>query len=77
MRHGQGKFYYQDGGLYDGTWRHNKMDGFGSLFYQSGKIAYEGNWSNDQFQGHGKLYNENPYPLNQNSFDYANFDLID
>lgn len=25
MRHGHGKFYYQDGGMYDGDWYENKM----------------------------------------------------
>jgi antitoxin component YwqK of YwqJK toxin-antitoxin module len=44
MRHGKGKFFYQDGGLYDGDWVCNKMTGFGRLYYQSGKLAYEGNW---------------------------------
>ncbi len=61
MRHGQGKFFYQDGGMYEGilffnykgNWKNNKMDGFGKLYYQSGKIAYEGNWTDDQFQGYG------------------------
>jgi hypothetical protein len=41
------------------------MDGYGKLYYQSGKIAYEGSWNEDQFQGFGtnfiinlgKLYN--------------------
>jgi hypothetical protein len=28
-----------------GNWKFNKMNGFGKLYYQSGKIAYEGNWS--------------------------------
>jgi hypothetical protein len=32
------------------------MDGYGKLYYQSGKIAYEGNWHDDQFQGFGKKY---------------------
>lgn len=77
MRHGQGKFFYQDGGMYEGNfinkegnWKFNKMDGFGKLYYQSGKIAYEGNWSEDQFQGFGnfsshlgKLHNEEPDQL--------------
>lgn len=76
MRHGEGKFYYQDGGLYSGNWKYNKMDGYGSLYYQSGKLAYEGNWVDDQFQGHGKLFNETPVPLNT-EFDYRNFDEID
>ena len=44
MRHGKGKFFYQDGGMYDGDWVYNKMTGFGRLYYQSGRIAYEGNW---------------------------------
>ena len=44
MRHGKGKFYYQDGGSYDGEWRENKMCGKGKLLYQSGKIAYDGDW---------------------------------
>lgn len=38
-----------------GNWKFNKMDGFGKLYYQSGKIAYEGNWTKDQFQGFGNL----------------------
>ena len=25
MRHGHGKFYYQDGAKYDGLWSQNKM----------------------------------------------------
>lgn len=76
MRHGEGKFYYQDGGMYDGNWQCNKMDGFGSLYYQSGKLAYQGNWKNDKFQGKGKLFNEYPMDLSE-PFDYRNFDNID
>jgi hypothetical protein len=33
MRNGRGKFYYQDGGYYEGMWRDNKMDGWGKLYY--------------------------------------------
>jgi antitoxin component YwqK of YwqJK toxin-antitoxin module len=44
MRHGKGKFFYQDGGLYEGDWVNNKMTGEGKLFYQSGRLAYEGSW---------------------------------
>lgn len=47
MRHGKGKFYYQDGGYYDGSWVQNKMNGYGKLYYQSGNIAYEGYWVDD------------------------------
>lgn len=64
MRHGKGKFFYQDGGMYDGDWVKNKMEGYGKLYYQSGtidfilgKIAYDGYWVQDQFTGPGILYN--------------------
>jgi len=49
MRHGTGRFYYQDGGLYDGEWIKNKMYGKGVLYYQSGQRAYDGEWVNDKF----------------------------
>ena len=76
MRNGRGKFYYQDGGYYEGQWRNNKMDGFGKLYYEGGKIAYEGSWSQDEFNGYGKVYNDNPTQLTT-SFDYTNFDLLE
>ena len=40
MRHGQGKFFYQDGGMYDGEWVKNKMEGYGRLYYQSGMFYF-------------------------------------
>lgn len=76
MRHGTGKFYYTDGGLYDGEWRENKMSGHGKLYYQSGKIAYDGNWSDDKFTGFGVLYNEVPLPM-ESTLDYSNFEQVD
>ena len=76
MRNGRGKFYYQDGGYYEGHWRNNKMDGFGKLYYEGGKLAYEGYWSQDEFNGQGKVYNDNPLYFTS-SFDYTNFDLLE
>lgn len=75
MRNGRGKFYYQDGGYYEGHWRNNKMDGFGKLYYEGGKLAYEGYWSQDEFNGQGKVYNDNPLYFTS-PFDYTNFDLL-
>lgn len=40
MKHGKGKFFYQDGGYYDGEWHMNKMQGYGTLYYQSNQKAY-------------------------------------
>ena len=51
------------------------MEGFGRLFYQSGKLAYDGTWHNDQFHGKGTLFNEGFEELD-GSFDYTNFDDI-
>lgn len=76
LRHGYGKFFYQDGGMYDGDWRHNKMEGYGKLYYQSGKPAYEGEWRNDQFMGQGVLFNEAPDVLTR-PFNYENLDDIE
>ena len=75
LRHGQGRFYYQDGGLYEGEWKQNKMDGYGKLYYQSGNLAYEGYWKSDQFYGQGSLYNEMAEPLTR-AFDFRNFEDI-
>jgi antitoxin component YwqK of YwqJK toxin-antitoxin module len=47
MRNGRGKFYYQDGGYYDGQWKNDQMNGYGKLYYDGGALAYEGNWIND------------------------------
>lgn len=52
------------------------MNGFGKLYYQSGKLAYEGYWKNDLFEGQGKLYNEKPKKLDD-KFDYHNFDGVE
>ena len=60
------------------------MNGFGVLYYPSGKAAYQGNWfymfinvyrEKDKFSGKGILYNEHPKDLDT-EFDYRNFDLI-
>jgi hypothetical protein len=76
MRHGKGKFFYQDGGSYEGEWKENKMNGIGALYYQSNSKAYEGEWVDDKFHGWGTLYNEDPAPLPQ-GFDFTDFDNID
>lgn len=74
-RHGKGKFYYSDGGFYDGDWKTGSMDGYGALYYAGGQIAYEGEWKEDKFHGKGIVYNEIPVLL-QEPFDYSNFDNL-
>lgn len=65
---------FPSGGSYQGNFTWNKMDGWGKLFYPSGRLAYEGYWKNSRFDGYGKLFNESPRHLDL--FDYTNFNLI-
>lgn len=58
LRHGQGTFYYKEGGKYIGEWKENKMNGKGTLYYPNDEVAYDGNWKDDQLHGNGTLYNE-------------------
>ena len=39
------------------------MEGEGSLYYPSGKLAYEGQWKADKLDGYGVLYNEDVIKL--------------
>jgi hypothetical protein len=75
MREGHGKFFYQDGGLYCGMWRENKMDGQGILYYCNGKPAYDGEWRADRFNGQGVLYNESPVE-SAHPFNYRDFNTV-
>lgn len=49
------------------------MNGFGSLYYPSGKLAYQGQWLNNQFHGKGILFNENPTPV---PIDFRDFNSV-
>jgi hypothetical protein len=40
MRNGFGKFYYNEGSVYEGAWKDNLMNGNGILYYCNGKLAY-------------------------------------
>jgi hypothetical protein len=31
LRHGNGKFYYSDGGYYEGEWKYGRMEGLGTI----------------------------------------------
>lgn len=46
-RDGYGKLVFSNKGVYEGTWKMNKMHGKGTLYYPSGDIAYEGDWFED------------------------------
>ncbi|XP_076779742.1 radial spoke head 10 homolog B isoform X1 [Arvicanthis niloticus] len=46
FRHGQGKFYYASGAMYEGEWVSNKKQGRGRMTFKNGRV-YEGLFSND------------------------------
>ncbi|XP_035299042.1 radial spoke head 10 homolog B isoform X2 [Cricetulus griseus] len=46
FRHGQGKFYYASGAMYEGEWVSNKKHGRGRMTFKNGRV-YEGLFSND------------------------------
>ena len=43
MRHGRGKFIWEDGSIFEGYWLYDKMNGYGRKIFSSGCI-YIGMW---------------------------------
>ncbi|XP_073504104.1 radial spoke head 10 homolog B isoform X2 [Phyllobates terribilis] len=50
-RHGQGRYYYANGAMYDGQWRNNKKHGAGKFIFKNGRI-YIGEFVEDQIAEH-------------------------
>jgi len=44
LKHGFGKFFWNNGNLYDGMWLHNKQHGRGSFYYAKSKESFVGLW---------------------------------
>eukprot|EP00002_Diphylleia_rotans_P006884 TRINITY_DN1631_c0_g1_i4.p1 TRINITY_DN1631_c0_g1~~TRINITY_DN1631_c0_g1_i4.p1 ORF type:complete len:197 (-),score=58.11 TRINITY_DN1631_c0_g1_i4:435-1025(-) len=51
-RHGKGIFIDREQ-RYEGSWKADAMDGFGTFHYASG-ATYEGEWVNNRYEGKGK-----------------------
>lgn len=51
-RHGKGKVKYADGSYYEGDFKNNIIEGFGTLIGINHK--YEGSWRNGKMDGAGK-----------------------
>lgn len=60
LRHGQGKLVFPDGKYYEGAWKLDRIEGFGKLYYPSGRVAYEGEWKNNVCEGYGICSNDKP-----------------
>ena len=46
MKHGHGKYIWNDGSMYEGWWMDNKANGKGRLIHADGD-HYIGDWLND------------------------------
>ena len=50
-KHGQGKYFYNDGTTYEGGWKNNEKNGNGKQYFTNG--VYEGNYLNGDMTGEG------------------------
>ena len=55
LRHGRGKYIYNDGSYYFGDWVKGKMEGQGQLIDAEGNLIFEGLWKDDHYEGKGRL----------------------
>lgn len=55
LKHGQGKFTYPDGSTYEGNFRNDKFDGYGTYLFAADNREYKGYWSNGKMEGGGEL----------------------
>ena len=55
MRHGRGRYIYNDGSYYMGSWVKGKMEGLGQLYDYQGNLIYDGSWKDDHYDGNGRL----------------------
>uniref|UniRef100_H2XNT1 Radial spoke head 10 homolog B-like n=1 Tax=Ciona intestinalis TaxID=7719 RepID=H2XNT1_CIOIN len=46
LRHGQGKFFFASGAVYNGEWENNKKHGWGKFIFKNGRV-FEGQFEND------------------------------
>lgn len=49
-RHGEGKFTWKNGDIYNGFFKENNLDGYGVFTWNDGR-SYKGNWKGNKFEG--------------------------
>lgn len=72
LRHGEWKYYYQNGNLWSlGNYEHGQDHGQKKVYWPEGNIRYEGFFSNDRKSGHWIFYNMDGTVLQEMDFDTA------
>ena len=66
---------FHTGYKYEGDWVNDVIEGEGTLYYPSGRVAYVGEWKNGTFDGKGHTYNSDPVALS-GEFDFTNFNAL-
>lgn len=49
-RHGEGKFEWKNGDIYEGFFRFNILEGYGKFSWDDGRV-YSGEWKDNKFHG--------------------------
>ncbi|EGR33380.1 hypothetical protein IMG5_054890, partial [Ichthyophthirius multifiliis] len=76
QRHGTGCYVYENGEIYEGEWKNDKIHGYGILKDQDGIDIYNGDWEYDLYNGQGRLRNQNIVFSSSDKLDYKNFDNL-
>jgi hypothetical protein len=58
VRHGQGRYRWENGHVYVGTFVEGKREGEGTYLFDTGE-KYVGDWKNDLRHGKGGFYDKN------------------
>ena len=58
-RHGEGKYTYVNGDVYDGEWRHGRKHGTGTYTFAATGSHYYGQWKHGRQLGYGELVHSN------------------
>ncbi|MGD1841844.1 MAG: MORN repeat-containing protein [Thermonemataceae bacterium] len=69
IRHGKGKYTWENEDVYEGEYTNGKREGYGTYIFAN-QVKYEGEWKNDLRHGKGKMYSqEGKILLNGNWID--------
>ncbi len=57
LKHGKGKYFYENGDVYEGDFKEGNKNGLGRFMWKNGKV-FDGNWENGMMRD-GSLVGNN------------------